>query len=780
MPGNPLHTRVTADATSFVSEVSDAIDKGEELGDQALTTAGALQVLQGRADEVEDEVDSAGRSATTTAARFGGLTFSTSSLAGALTTLSLATAGTTAAFAALSSTLLPLSVVLGGVVAAAGSLAAVFGGLAATGAATHMEELKSAFAEAKTEIAAIIQPLGEVFGPLLVDAVEALPELVQGIVDSLGPLGQFRESLARMGEFAMQVIPQITGFMFDLAESALPYLNSALSSLSSKASEASGLVSRLSTVFWKVFPGVVDLGKALVDLLGPATRLGTVILTTLLPPLTTAVQLIGDVAGVVTDVATRMRGLPAQIAVTGAAVAALASTAASAVAAIGGLSGVVAGVGAAVAAVTSPLAIAVAAITALAVAWQRNLFNIQDHTRRVLGTVESVIRAGLDRVQTFWKRNGKQIVSTVTSAFNTVRRTIQSALTFIWKNLIGPTLSKIQRAWQRNGRDIMRSASRAFTNVRRIISGAMKFIWGTIIKPYLGYIQAAWNAYGDEILAVTKSAFNLITIVVDTAVSNLLEVIDLFLDVLAGDWEGAWTSIENIVDNTFSGMIALVKGSVSLFKNAIDLVVAAIKFPFEQLYNWLFGGSGALFKDLINDPVGWLKSTGKNLMKGAFSTVTDTIESVLGAISLSGISNTIQGIVQTAKDAIDWLRQVTNFDLSINWPEPPAIVRKAYNGNLNIDWPDPPSDLPDVSNPINGPVIPSGPLLDTGGLVEETGRAVVHEGERVVPAAQVSDRGEVEAGGGTTVVIERIEASGRAEGRAAGRALRDELDALDV
>lgn len=780
MPGNPLHAEVTADSSDYVSAVETARASSERLGDQAIDTATALQILQGRADEAESEVDSAGRSATTTSARFAGLTFSTNSLAGALTTLSIAAGGTTTALAAMSTTLLPLSIVLGGVVAAAGSLAAVFGGLAATGAATHMEELKAAFKEAKTEIAAIIEPLGEVFGPLLVDAVEALPELVQGIVNSLGPLDQFRDSMARMGQFAMNVIPRITGFMFELAESALPYLNSALSSLASNSGQTASLIDRLSKVFWTVLPLVVDLGKAFIDLLGPATRLGTIILTTLLPPLTTAVRVITDIVNVVTDAATEFGGLPAQIAVTGAAVAALASTVGSAVATIGGLSGVMAGIGAAVAAVTSPLAIAVAAITALAVAWQRNLFGIRDHTRRALGTIESVIRTALKRVRKFWKRNGDQIVSTVRSAFNTVRKTVKTVLTFVWKNLISPILSSIQRAWQKNGRDIMRSASRAFTNIRKIISSAMKFVWTTIIRPYLGYIQKAWNAYGDEIIAVTKSAFNLITIAVDTAVTNLLEIIDLFLDLLAGDWQGAWNSIEAIVENTFNGMIKFLKGSVSLVGHAIDLIIQAIKFPFEQLYNWLFGNS--LIKDLILDPVAWLKNTGLKSIKSAFQGIVDGVKGVFGGIGgwfmdeISSLgSNLVDGIKDAVNDAIDWVNnrlpdtlsipRITIGGQSINLPSTTIEGHTIGGGSLNV---------PTAS--VGGQSIDL-PSLDTGGLIEEAGLAMLHAGEEVVPAAEV-DRDR--SGGGTTIVIKRIEASGREEGRAAGEALRDELDALDV
>lgn len=71
--------------------------------------------------------------------------------------------------------------------------------------------------------------------------------------------------------------------------------------------------------------------------------------------------------------------------------------------------------------------------------------------------------------------------------------------------------------------------------------------------------------------------------------------------------------------------------------------------------------------------------------------------------------------------------------------------------------------------------------LATGGLIESAGAAILHAGERVVPSAQVTDRGAVDASEGETrIIIERIEASGRQEGRDAAKALRDELDALDI
>jgi hypothetical protein len=70
--------------------------------------------------------------------------------------------------------------------------------------------------------------------------------------------------------------------------------------------------------------------------------------------------------------------------------------------------------------------------------------------------------------------------------------------------------------------------------------------------------------------------------------------------------------------------------------------------------------------------------------------------------------------------------------------------------------------------------------VSTGGLIEETGAAIVHEGERVVPEAQVSDRGPAPVTGGFTIENLTVHASGRAEGREAGRALKQELKRFDI
>jgi hypothetical protein len=69
--------------------------------------------------------------------------------------------------------------------------------------------------------------------------------------------------------------------------------------------------------------------------------------------------------------------------------------------------------------------------------------------------------------------------------------------------------------------------------------------------------------------------------------------------------------------------------------------------------------------------------------------------------------------------------------------------------------------------------------LASGGLVESMGRATLHAGERVIPEAQVSERGGIESSG-VTIENLTVNADSRSGGRAAGKALKRELKRFDI
>lgn len=87
-----------------------------------------------------------------------------------------------------------------------------------------MGGLSSAMADLREELLPIIRDFGERFIPLIEDAINAIPQLVQNIFDAMDGIGRFQLALRRFGQTAFRVIPQITAGMMDLAQRALPVM----------------------------------------------------------------------------------------------------------------------------------------------------------------------------------------------------------------------------------------------------------------------------------------------------------------------------------------------------------------------------------------------------------------------------------------------------------------------------------------------------------------------------------------------------------------------------
>mgnify|MGYP000185733959 CR=1 FL=1 len=315
----------------------------------------SLRRLGLSADEAEDEIDSAGRSATATAGMFTSLSLSTNGAALSFGTLSTAlTATLIPAFIALSTVVVPLAATLGAVAAAAGGLAAAFGAVVGSGLiafgekrgeqnAQRLEEtqarieqlealreetgslteaqqdeletlreqaetleeqtgimggLRDAIGETVAEIRPMIVAFGQQFIPLIEDAIEAIPQLVENILGAVGGMGQFKNALRDAGEAAMDAIPNMVATLMDLARDALPALRDAAVWLLNNGGEIfQGMVDTAR----EVGPELVDLAQTTADLLPKINEMGTAILETLLPAMEDLTEALEPVVGKMTE-----------------------------------------------------------------------------------------------------------------------------------------------------------------------------------------------------------------------------------------------------------------------------------------------------------------------------------------------------------------------------------------------------------------------------------------------------------------------------------------------
>ncbi|OQA07888.1 MAG: hypothetical protein BWY65_01708 [Firmicutes bacterium ADurb.Bin373] len=90
---------------------------------------------------------------------------------------------------------------------------------------------------------------------------------------------------------------------------------------------------------------------------------------------------------------------------------------------------------------------------------------------------------------------------------------------------------------------------------------AVKEIWsdiGAIISKAGTAIKTFWDNWGQDITAVLTNIWNIIKAVFQTAAEVIVNAFGFFLDVLQGDWQGAWEHMKNIFTSLWNGIKTVV------------------------------------------------------------------------------------------------------------------------------------------------------------------------------------------------------------------------------
>lgn len=203
----------------------------------------SLRRVDRSADSASDSLEETGDSASGLAFRLSGLSASAGTTAAALLGLDSIAAGTRrsmlglgastatviAGLLTLSAVATPLVATLGGVATAGSSVAAVFGGGFLAAATTETERLKGALNDAKEGILDAIAPLGEAFADALIPLIQRLPSVAEQVVDAIGPLNDFTDTVRDAGDALLDAVPGIAAFAANLAREALPVLRDLVS-----------------------------------------------------------------------------------------------------------------------------------------------------------------------------------------------------------------------------------------------------------------------------------------------------------------------------------------------------------------------------------------------------------------------------------------------------------------------------------------------------------------------------------------------------------------------
>lgn len=469
-------------------------------------------------------------------------------------------------------------------------------------------------------------------------------------------------------------------------------------------------------------------------------------------------------------------GMAGTFALVTTALGGFAVAAASAVSAVGGMSAIIGAVGTALGVLTGPIGIAIAAIGLLAVAWQQNLGDIRGTTKRVVKRVQKLLGGFLDRITQFWNDHGDRIVQTARTAYRTVRDLVKRYLNFVWKNLIQPIVASIDKLWQRHNKGLVSEARETWRTIWKRIKRILNIVWKKVIKPTIALIEKAWRKWGDELKTYAKGVFGAIELVVTQAMDAILTGIRVTMALIRGDWSEAWDLIKAYVDRTWDRLVSFVKNDAKpALVAALGILIEAAKLALDYLWGT---GEGTLYNDvtgLLGELAGWLETKGASVISDAYDAIKQAAEDAFNYLTGTGEGTLIGDAKSTIADLIRWVNDKLPDDLEFDFDI--DIPSKTIGGQ---DVPGTDETLPEVTVgggsigmdetfDVPGPF--DVPQLDTGGMIEGAGMAMLHAGEEVVPAAEV-DRDR--SGGGSTVHADiTVYAE---DGTDAGRKIATEMD----
>lgn len=187
-------------------------------------------------------------------------------------------------------------------------------------------------------------------------------------------------------------------------------------------------------------------------------------------------------------------------------------------------------------------------------------------------------------------------------------------------------------------------------------------------EPIIEKIKIIWNKFCEFLAPIFEGAFAQVINILKTAFDAILDVLDIFISVFSGDWEGALNAVKNLFSNIWDNIKQIFKTTVDTIKDAAnvffgwfgtswDEVWTGIKNFFVEIWDKIIG----FFSGIKDKFSGLLDS-----IKNAFSEAWDVIKIIWDKVgpyfeklwefikgTFEEVPNTLSNFFNKAREAIE-------------------------------------------------------------------------------------------------------------------------------
>ena len=247
-------------------------------------------------------------------------------------------------------------------------------------------------------------------------------------------------------------------------------------------------------------------------------------------------------------------------------------------------------------------------------------------------TITGGVTGAWTSITTFLSGVWTGISTTATTIFNGIRDFIVNVFTVIGALIVAP-LQAI-----RNG-------------INTVFGWILSFI-----TQQMNSTNTVWSTIWTAIYNVVNTIFTLISGYISTVVNAIRTVIVVFLDLLKGDWQGAWDAIKSFFTTTWDGIVAFLTPIINGIKTTIGNVLNAIQSVWASIWNAISGVVSTIWNAISGVVSTCIQnvrntiSTVLNAISGVWTSVWNSVSSFLGNIwhgITSAVSNGIQNVSNT-------------------------------------------------------------------------------------------------------------------------------------
>jgi hypothetical protein len=122
------------------------------------------------------------------------------------------------------------------------------------------------------------------------------------------------------------------------------------------------------------------------------------------------------------------------------------------------------------------------------------------------------------------------------------------------------------------------------------------------IRTILTGIGKFWEEHGVAVMGYVSQMWENIKTAIGLAINVVLGVIKAVMQLITGDWEGAWETIKGVLVEIWDSIKKIVGDTIEailrVFGTNSDALLAAIKKPFQDAWDWLTG-TWSKIKDFV-------------------------------------------------------------------------------------------------------------------------------------------------------------------------------------